>query len=282
VLSEQGLRSALELHLAVCEMCRWELKEIEQIGHAYSSFSVNEHSPQMFADYGQKVRLKMKEETHRFSGLKFSRNKKFWLAGAVSVCAACAATWIMIATLSFTPQITATPTMAQALIELEKESPKKEIRRAPSQIHYEYPTPTGLQRVSLQAPFDPRSMDQIQQHEGRSGYLVFPEPLLGVRLKTTREVDRVADEGPGGLIVDCVIPGSPAWRMGIRKNDFIVTLNSEGIKDGGALEALKFQSDVRELGAGKTVTLHIVRPVNSQYLYLKPVAGILGEYEYAP
>ena len=92
----------------------------------------------------------------------------------------------------------------------------------------------------------------------------------------------MADEGPGGLMVDRVIQGSPAWQMGLRKNDHIVTINGDAIKDGGAMEAVRFLLAVKELGPGKPIELHIVRPLNSQFLFLKPVNGVLGQYEFTP
>jgi hypothetical protein len=166
----------------------------------------------------------------------------------------------------------------------------KRVRTAPSiargpdrtPIIYERPTSNGLMRASLENPQEPGTLQELQQHEGRSGYLIFPEPLLGLRLKTTRDEDRVTDEGPGGLMVEKVVVGSPAWNMGIRQNDYIVTCNNEPIVDGGAMEAVKFLSSLKELGAGSDVELHIVRPINGQYLFLKPVSGVLGQYESAP
>jgi len=145
-----------------------------------------------------------------------------------------------------------------------------------------YVTIPGAQTVSLHNPTEPNTLRQLQQHEGRSGYLLFPEPLLGLRLKTTRDVDRVVGEGPIGLMVDQVIPGSPAQMMGLRKNDFIVTLNGMEVKGGGAEEAVKFLSSIKELGAGTEISIDAVRPVQSELLFMKRMHGVLGQYEFAP
>ena len=286
-LAESGVRPAMELHLAGCDGCRRELHELEQIGLSYASFSVNEAPAQMFSEYGRKVRERMNGK----KGGKvvdaqplFTRIQKYWIAGALS--SAAVAAWALVVTsgaLKVEPPESSGVSGIQTALKETKEravNPYEDLPRLPaSNIVYEDPSSGGrTYNVSAQNPSELR---QIQQHEGRSGYLLFPEPLLGVRLKTTRDIDRVADEGPGGLMVDRVIPGSPAWQMGLRKNDHIVTLNGEAIKDGGAMEAVQFLCKVRELGAGRNIELHIVRPVNSEYLFLKPTSGVLGQYEFA-
>ncbi|HYF49111.1 MAG TPA: PDZ domain-containing protein [Planctomycetota bacterium] len=285
-LAESGVRPAVELHLAGCASCREELHELEQIGVAFASYSVNEAPAQMFEDYGRRVRERMRNGGKRVDARSrfFTRAQKYWLAGALSTAAAAA--WaIVISTGALQVDPRPSESMRGIREELAQNGTAKgnELARLPRlpmrPLEYIDPSNEGRSfQVSAQNPAD---LQQIQQHEGRSGYLLFPEPLLGVRLKTTRDTDRVADEGPGGLMVDRVIPGSPAWQMGVRKNDHIVTVNGDAVKDGGAMEAVRFLLSVRELGAGKPVELHIVRPVNGQYLFLRPVSGVLGQYEFA-
>lgn len=285
-LAEAGVRPGMELHLAACETCRRELAMLEEIGDAYSDFAVNEVPAQMFQDYGQKIRNRMKRGAASANVTPLRSNHKRWWA--VSLAATAAAAWaIVISTGALQPREKDSRRMAKEIALAGKRVPVKETTHAPhapdrTPIVYERPTVNGFQPMTISNPMEPATLQEMQQHEGRSGYLVFPEPLLGLRLKTTRDEDRVADEGPGGLMVEKVVPGSPAYNMGLRKNDYIVTCNGEPITDGGAMEAVKFLSKLRELGAGADVDLHIVRPVYGEYLFMKPVSGVLGQYESAP
>src|SRR6185369_8175824 len=58
-LAEPGLRAAVELHLAGCAACKNELQTLEEVGAAFSEFSVGEVSTQVFADYPRKVRARI-------------------------------------------------------------------------------------------------------------------------------------------------------------------------------------------------------------------------------
>src|SRR3954463_9930349 len=58
-LAEPGLRAAVELHVAACISCREELEDLQEVGSAFSEFSVGELPAQHFADYGQRVRERM-------------------------------------------------------------------------------------------------------------------------------------------------------------------------------------------------------------------------------
>src|SRR5471030_3108316 len=61
-LAEPGMRSAVELHLAGCADCREDLHALEEIGLAYSEYSVGEPSAQMFADYPRIIRARLAKE----------------------------------------------------------------------------------------------------------------------------------------------------------------------------------------------------------------------------
>src|SRR4051812_21562681 len=53
------MRAAVELHVAACEPCREELNDLQEVGAAFSEFSVGEVPAQHFADYGQRIRARM-------------------------------------------------------------------------------------------------------------------------------------------------------------------------------------------------------------------------------
>src|SRR5688500_2654922 len=58
-LSACGMRPTIELHLPGCAGCRDELAILEDVGAAYSEFSVGELPTQAFSDFGAKVRARM-------------------------------------------------------------------------------------------------------------------------------------------------------------------------------------------------------------------------------
>jgi hypothetical protein len=286
LLAEAGLRPALELHLAACEACRTELAILEDVGGAYADYSVGEAPAQMFENYGRKIRARIAagNGTAKTISSPFRQRRMAWAAAGLSGLAA--ASWaivLMSGTVKVPEPSTYEPIVAMRASRDEAGGAAETgASQRPRNSGPMYVTnPRGL-RIPVSNPIEPNSLRQLEQHEARSGYLLFPEPLLGLRLKTTRDVDRVVGEGPIGLMVDQVIPGSPAHMMGLRKNDFIVTLNGLEVKGGGAEEAVKFLSSIKELGAGTEISVDAVRPVQSELLFMKRMHGVLGQYEFAP
>lgn len=290
-LSEPGMRAAVELHVAACEACRLEFHAFEEIGAAFSEFSVGEPPAQHFANYGQRVRSRMaRAEPGVISGAyalrstdappaaKPRRALRFAAFAVSTLAAAC----VVFAISRNVPRQNPGSKLAVA-------TPAKKVRvftpKTPSQMRVFIPG--GAQTVSqefVRNPDEPKFLQTLQDDEKRYGYFVFGEktlgedkPLLGVYLKTTRDEDRVAGEKIG-LMVYYVVPGSPAAAMDLKPNDYIVDINGVPIADGGAKDAVGFLSKIRAEGPGKPLTIHIVRPIGNEHLYMVKQAN-LGEYE---
>ena len=290
-LAESGLWPAIELHLAACESCREELFVLEEIGAAYAEFSVSEQPAQHFADYGPRVRARLHQNGAAEGATRFGtfyRRRRGWLALGLSGLAA-ASVAIAIARSLDVRQASEQPLAQNEFRPVALPAAtggeltlRRSERNSPPRIHVGLPTKDGVQTVSLENPFEPNSIQKLRQQEGRLGYLYFPVALLGLSLKTTRGQDHPAGADPVGLKVDRVAPGSPAAAMDLRQGDCIVTLNDMAVRDGGTEEALKFLSNISEFGPGKEVSIDVVRPVGSQFLYMKRKYGVLGQYEVAP
>jgi hypothetical protein len=285
IFSTPGMRPMVELHLAGCTECREELAVLEDVGSAYRDFSVGEVPPQMFADYGRKVRERVAASGNnivqppRGSWLRRAR----WMLLTTSGVAAASLALMLVLRGADSRRVSHRQKPSPTT-----EAQKKTIVQPSSGIQYLRPTSSGFETVSLKdASTD---LQEVQRDEGRYGSLSFQVPLLGIFLKTTRDADSLynKDKPKVGLMVARVIPGGPADEMGLQPNDIIVTLNavdSAGgthemmtMSNGGAEEAVSFLQSMNKMGAGTIVNLHVVREVGSQHLYRTPTA-VLGEYQ---
>lgn len=279
-LSEPGLRAAVELHVAACQECREELESLEEVGAVFAGFDVGELPVQAFSDYGQLARERMAREKTASPGRMdyFWRQTSFWLTlGASGMVAA--SFFMMI-------QPSLSGKSNREILALNGGPHRVAIARqtkrvAPEPIRYKVPMPNGAQIVPVNDPSDCNELQRLRQYEARALYLEFPAPLLGASLQTTRDTDRVAGEDPIGLRVSEVLPGSPAQAMGLMKDDYIVQWNNVSVTNGGAEETVKFLMGINKLGAGTPVSLHVIRPEGSQFVYRKPMTGVLGEYDAA-
>ncbi|MCY3019900.1 MAG: PDZ domain-containing protein [Planctomycetota bacterium] len=273
-LAQPGMRAAVEQHLAGCDACREELRILGEIGAAFAAFPLDGVPAQHFDNYGKVVRARMARAggAAQASAWRPRGVRVYGLTFGVSALAA--ASLFLVLTRGLLPlQRGAEQTVANT-----------PIARA-------IPLPTGgggmvsvlapgrdlAQMVDLGAP---TAIKNLQETEGRCGYLVFGEassrPLLGAYLKTTRDVDRAVDERLGLMVYD-VVPGSPAHMMGLKKNDYIVTVNGTPVENGGAEDAANFLAGIATAGAGTPIKLHIVRNVNSEPLFIVK-EGVLGHY----
>lgn len=292
-LSEPGMRAAVELHVAACEPCREELHTMEEIGAAFSEFSVGEPPAQNFANYGMRVRARMARTEPgvvsgayalRTVGSQPTAKPRRLLRFAAFTVSTLAAASVVFALSTSMFHSSKEGKVAEAGTKASRKT-RIVAAKAPQQMRVF--VPGGAQTVSqefIHNPTEPKLVQTLQDDEKRYGYFVFGEktvgddkPLLGAYLKTTRDVDRVVDEKLG-LMVYYVVPGSPADAMGLQPNDIIVNINDMEINDGGAKDAVQFLTKIREEGAGKPVNLHIVRPVGQEHLFMEK-KGTLGEYE---
>jgi len=300
-LSEPAMRPAVQLHLAACVACRDELEVLESLGSVYAEFSVGEKPAQSFENYGAKVRARMAGENVTESRVLPLRGRRFsWVALVASGLAASLAVVVLSRNVGRIPTTSASNVALPAKTEMKSPvsppgSAGANVRVAAKEFKEKIPlnrglrvmmprqTERGVELVSRDMP-----MDQVNElpPEGQVGFLVIGEqpnmlepPLLGAYLKTTRDHDKVEGQEPGGLMVYDVLSGSPAQLMGLKKNDYIVSMNQTDFNHGSREDALKFLSMVEQAGNGAPVTIMVVRPEGSQYCFMKPFNGVLGEYK---
>ena len=290
-LSIPGMRAAVELHLAACPDCQNELRLMQEVGTAFAEFSVNEPPAQHFENYGGLIRARLARQeaatrAGQAAGFRPRRMRLVWFGAATLA----AASLMLAALRALPPAAKPEATAAQPIDYSAQENvadvvpstppPSFPISRTPTALNVAFPN-MAAQRF-LHDPAQPAGMQKLEEEEGRLGYLVLAEstplggaPLLGAYLRTTRDVDHVVND-LGGLVVYDVAPDSTAANMGLRKGDRIVWVNNTDVANGGTEEAVKFLTGIIHLGAGQRVSLHVVRKVGSQYLYLKPLEGTLG------
>jgi len=290
LLSQPAMRAAVESHLAACPECQSELKQLEEVGNAFADFAVSELPAQHFADYGRKVRDRMegrKPSATNVVPFPARQRSRRWLPAVASMAAAACLAFGVVRYVNTDKPATNGP-ITFVKDANNKKLPIFDTLRTPTNLTMQRPDPGNtLQPVDFVLnPSDRSSYDKLKADEGQYGYLIFGErtkgdgrPLLGVQLKTTRDVDRIRDEMPVGVMVWNVEPGSPAAIMGLRRGDLIVQADDQALSNGGAEEAAAFLAAIAAAGPGSAVELHIVRPMGSQYLYLKPKIGFLGRYE---
>ena len=296
-LAEPGMRSAVELHLAGCTDCRDELLAMEEVGLAFSEYSVGEPPAQVFADYSRIIRERLAREKSLHAPVRnaFSKNRRsVWLTLGVSGIAAALAFAASLKYLTAQKTNSNTNSMSDNHRRQSKEIDRTALLNTPVKLKMTHQLPGGTDAqfvtndFSLNNPQEQSRMKQIQDDVDLYKYVILAErpepgeqPLFGAYIKTTREVDKADDgQGVGGIVVFDVEPGSPAAQMGLRKNDRIVTINGMAIDDGGPQEAVNFLTGIRQLGKDAPVTLHVLRAAGSQWFFMKPPTVTLGDYKF--
>jgi hypothetical protein len=292
-LCQPAMRSAVESHVASCPACAAELDVLEQIGAAYSEFSVAELPAQHFASYGRVVRERMAgTASGRKGGARvIQAAPSFWrrwvLPTAGTAAAACAAFFASNELFDSSPARSGSnKPLTTAHASNGNRLPIRNLPNTPTPMTYSVPTASGVQPVDVVLnPREPSSLKKIEADEGRYGYVVLGEkpapggrPLLGVLLKTTRDVDRDQQHDPWGLMVWNVIDGSPAAIMGLQPGDYIVQANDAEFNSGSSQEAAAFFAALSQGKPGDQITLHIVRKSGNLFAYHKPMSATLGEY----
>lgn len=299
-LSNAPFKTALDNHLSGCRFCCAELESMSELGAAFSQFAVGEASPQHFANYGEIVRARMKRlEPGVVSGafalrtstakqsVSFTAPKRTRNLFAFGLSSLAAASLVLVLTGRFAPfKSEKKPKRVAAAV-----NPVTTTTRSSGNQKHSLPlmrvfVPNGPRANNdvTHNPDDPGVLQVLQNQERQFSYIVIGEktaaqdkPLLGVFLRTTRDVDRDVNEKLG-LMVYYVVPGSPADQMGLKPNDCIVDVNGTGIQNGGAEEAVKFFTQIRKEGYGKQFSLQLLRPSGPDHLYMLKKCT-LGEYE---
>lgn len=292
-LARPGVRAGLELHLVACEPCREELWCMEEAGAAFAEFGVDEPPAQHFADYVKVVRARIARSEQALAPASASasgRRKGRAIRGVMFGASALAAASLFLVLTRGLPIFEKTSEVIPSQVTLNTTNPRPALTApsfptvAPNSLAMDVFFPQGPQQLRRLALGDAPSLKALQESEGRLGCLVAGErccgderPLLGVLLKTTRDVDRVADDRLGLMVFD-VIRGSPAQAMGLRRGDHIVTANNEPLDNGGADEIAKFYAGIQQAGEGAKINLQIVRPIGGGHHMFMVKEGVLGEY----
>jgi len=312
LLSESGMRAALELHLAGCQGCRDEIFILEETGAAFVDFNVGELPVQHFADYGSKVRARMAQTASAATNITPIQSRGSIFA-KFALSSLAAASVVMAISFGLTPPARPTAvanadsiptapvadmTSTPATVATAEKTPGSAISNPLPPVFNLRPSVMKAETAAMNVmhpkrnvrEYDPakHSLSGLQKDEGELGYLIFSEkttpgqrPLLGVYLRTTREVDRSVDDKLGLLVLD-VVRGSPAHVMGIKPGDYIVTLVTNSteiaINNGGSEDAVKLLTAVHDAGNGAEIKLQVVRPEGSQHQFRIP-SGTLGEYK---
>jgi hypothetical protein len=285
------MRAAVELHVAACDSCREELRLLEEAGAAFAEFAVGEPPAQYFADYGRIVRARMAGGAAAASPKSRWRSRVSWgVTFGASALAAASLLLVLSRGLPVTEKeglevAEAPPALSAAqTVKRVELIPWTMPRNGPTTLRVMKGPQTEAQDVILNLAH-PDSMKQLETDEGRFGYLIMGEPtlpgqkpLLGVLLKTTRDEDKDVnkDERPG-LMIYSVIPGTPAYAMGLKRGDYIVTANDMKVADGSAQDAASFLSSVVTAGADAPISLQILRPMSGGHMFMVK-EGVLGKY----
>ena len=290
-LAQPEIHSAVEAHLQECDSCREEMWALEQVGAAFADFSAGEESIQHFESYGYKVRARLaKAARNDPAQIARSRKQMRWMALGVSGLAASLAL-ILSHSYGVHQNTGVRPGVENTTIaQVNPRASEKRIASvrtiAPVQMFLPRVTPLGTQLVSQE--FDPAqpAMSQLPP-EGSVGYYVVAEkpspgerPLLGAYLKTTRGMDKDVSQDPDGLMVYDVVPGSPAYNMGLQKDDYIFRINDKDIHNGGVEQALDLISYIKQQGEGASVTVYVIRANKTLWCFLKPSTAVLGNYDF--
>jgi len=290
-LARPGVRAGLELHLVVCEACRGELWDMEEVGAAFAEFAVGEPPAQHFAEYVGIVRARIARSGQAVVQVpapvsrKGSRRIIWGLTFGASALAAASLFIVLTRGLLFNlnkpTEFTSTPAA-----HLPGTRPNESIAAFPNvvikvpAINAFVANGPHLQPLPLT---DEPDLKVLQANEGKFGSVALCQkccdnenPLLGVLLKTTRDVDRVADNGLGLMVLE-VMPGSPAEAMGLRRGDYIVTANDLPLDNGGVEELVKFFAGLEQAGKGAGINLQVVRTIGNHHLFMVK-EGVLGEY----
>ncbi len=118
----------------------------------------------------------------------------------------------------------------------------------------------GAERASAQTSRSRTTTPQAKEGGGK--------PWLGVYTQDVGEELREAlDLSGGGALVTRVVDGSPAERAGIKRRDYIVSFNGQGVDEADALAGL-----VQKARVGQTVSVEVIRDGERQTLSVKLAA----------
>ena len=279
-LSQPEVRADAESHLAGCGDCRAELVVLEEIGGVFADFNVGELPAQHFAEYGSVVRKRIADEKIvPISATRKTSRFGWWkMAASASVAACCA-----FAVIRLYPKKPAKHPALAVIPKAKENTPIPLSMLSTPMSIYNDAHPAGIKRDWTFNPSQPKKMlDELRSNEGLYGYLILEEPpekspLLGVQLRTMRDVDQDLSKNHSmGLRVHDIVPDSVASEMGLMCNDMIVCINGMNVDTGSVDDAVRFLTVIHNLGDGAIITLHIVREDKSGVLYMQR-RGVLGQ-----
>jgi len=291
---------ALESHVEGCAACQQELRELEELGLAFSDFCLDEPGEAHFAGYGRMVNERISRMTRRTTARSQALPVSAWRTWVSTVAASAAAAVFTVVLLG--PRGQATPsTVEQAQVPLQADAlPKresegvhksiseKEINEQLAEVdRIDVPTlEPRAQTLSLMTAgegsrlvtYDPavdKKSPTVWLPEKKTCYLGdSPSALMGIMFKATGEEDPA-----GGLCVVAVKRGGPADAIGLRPDNRLLALNGISFSDSSSEEIIKFFNAVSNLGKGKPVRVDFAAQNTAGEWIIKRGRGVLGKFE---
>lgn len=126
--------------------------------------------------------------------------------------------------------------------------------------------PTGLTGPGGGRPTRPGRPGSIE--ERAPAYLGVQVQPLTAELRSELQVG-----AEGGAVVSEVVPGSPAFKAGLRRDDVITSVDGKEVLDPAAL-----QQAIQNAGSGKEVVLGVSRDGKKVAIKAQPEAGAWGRF----
>jgi hypothetical protein len=296
-LGTPELLASVEKHVAACQSCSEELKELEELGLAFAESALEDPPEEHFASYGNLVRHRVRRMTRRTTiqpGVTGPVQWRTWLSTVAASAAAAVLTVILL-----NP---ATPNPATDGSEVAKAEPAPVVRHEmKGDVAEKTDTQTpkipsaGVIRASEGSamPVLPNLESgnlrlMLWGEDGARDVVVNPKTdmsgwrriVLGDSSKALVGIAFAADERtvPEGLRVVAVKRGGVADAIGLRPDDRLLALNGMSFANSSPEQIVKFFNAVSSLGRGKLIQVDFARKHGDDWL-IKRGRGELGKFE---
>jgi anti-sigma factor RsiW len=299
---------AVEQHLAQCDVCTQELRELEEVGLAFSEFNLEEREASHFAGYGRMVNERVGRMTQRTAvrPVTATPSASMWRTWVSTVAASAAAAVLAVVLLSprgetTTPagippekQRTAEadtnkvstlrkvePVVSEGSLLDELVGPIDVPKLDPRRMDLDVRTRNGgLQRVTLDPRAEKKSPSSVFSESAEPFFLSEPldnsrnTGLVGIMFKATGKEDPAE-----GLCVVAVKRGGPADSIGLRPDDRLLALNGVAFSASTSEEIIKFFNAVSNLGGGKPVQVDYATKDRAGDWIVKRGRAVLGRFQ---
>lgn len=292
---------AMELHVGKCAACQQELRELEELGLAFSDFSVDEPQAAHFTGYGQKVNKRIRRMPQHTTVRAEVVPVSPWRTWLSTVTVSAAAAVLTAVLLGLPGQTTQTEQQKRTPIQVQPARQQASAERKSVIIAHD-PTPYELladaERIDVPT-LEPCAQTLNLMTSGEGSRLVTYDPsvdkktpviwlpekktfflgdstaaLVGIMFKAT------GDEDPaGGLYVVAVKRGGPADVIGLRPDNRLLALNGVSFSGSSSEEILKFFNAASNLGKGKSIQIDYATQSKSGEWIVKRGRAVLGKFD---